>query len=87
MQHCQTTRPVTRFGTLSISVNLFRQVLSLMSEQEFEEIILKHGGSKHLQSFDSRPHFVPLVFLPTFRGSQRSGGFTSFRLILSNTAR
>ncbi|PVY38154.1 uncharacterized protein DUF4372 [Victivallis vadensis] len=87
LHHLHLTGKTRGSAMKNISVNLFRQVLSLMSEQEFEEIILKHGGSKHLQSFDSRPHFVPLVFLPTFRGSQRSGGFTSFRLILSNTAR
>lgn len=44
------------------SISLFRQVLNLIPKREFEEIIMKHGGDKHLQSFDSWSHFVSMIF-------------------------
>jgi hypothetical protein len=44
------------------SISLFRQVLDLVPKREFEEIIMEHGGDKHLQSFDSWSHFVSMIF-------------------------
>ena len=37
----------------STSISLFRQVLNLIPQRKFEEIIMEHGGDKHKQSFDS----------------------------------
>ena len=44
------------------SISLFRQVLDLIPKREFEEIVMKHNGDKHKQTFDSWAHFVSMIF-------------------------
>lgn len=44
------------------SIRLFRQVLNLIPKREIEEIIVKHGGDKHKQTFDSWAHLVSMLF-------------------------
>ena len=44
------------------SVSLFRQVLDLIPKREFEEIVMKHNGDKHKQTFDCWAHFVSMIF-------------------------
>lgn len=44
------------------STSLFHQVLKLIPQREFEEIIMKYDGNKHKQSFDSWGHLVSMLF-------------------------
>ena len=44
------------------STSLFHQVLKLIPQREFEEIIVKYDGNKHKQSFDSWGHLVSMLF-------------------------
>lgn len=44
------------------STSLFSQVLDLVNQRGFDEIVKKHNADKHLQSFDSWAHFVSMTF-------------------------
>ena len=53
------------------SVSLFRQVLDLILKREFEEIVMKHNGEEHKQTFDSWGHFVSMIFCQLVHNSLR----------------